>query len=159
VSCGEGKTVRVWDLAKRTAIQTFRRENDRFWVLAPHPNVNPFSAGHAVGLIVFKLERERPAFSVHQDSLYHIRDKDVRFPCASSAARACPSSSLNIVVDCVPAMTIANKNFSSTRPSASSPVSGTVFIYSTHNDVKYCLPQGYARLILTSIISISLGLN
>ncbi|KAJ7130250.1 WD40-repeat-containing domain protein [Mycena epipterygia] len=78
VSCGEDKTVRVWDLAKRTAIQPFRRENDRFWVLAAHPNLNLFVAGHGSGLIVFKLERERPAFAVHQDSLYYIRDKYVR---------------------------------------------------------------------------------
>ncbi|KAF8625601.1 hypothetical protein AX15_005287 [Amanita polypyramis BW_CC] len=78
VSCGEDKTVRVWDLAKRTAIQTFRREHDRFWVLATHPNLNLFAAGHDSGLIVFKLERERPAFSVHQDTLYYVRDKYVR---------------------------------------------------------------------------------
>ncbi|KAJ7035460.1 hypothetical protein C8F04DRAFT_1344342 [Mycena alexandri] len=78
VSCGEDKTIRVWDLAKRTSIQTFRRENDRFWVLASHPNLNLFAAGHDSGLIVFKLERERPAFAVHQDSLYYIRDKYVR---------------------------------------------------------------------------------
>ncbi|KAJ7922454.1 hypothetical protein B0H13DRAFT_2410437 [Mycena leptocephala] len=78
VSCGEDKTVRVWDLAKRTAIQTFRRENDRFWVLASHPNLNLFAAGHDSGLIEFKLERERPSFAVHQDSLYYIRDKYVR---------------------------------------------------------------------------------
>ena len=45
VSCGEDKTVRVWDLAKLTAIQTFRREQDRFWVLAAHPNLNLFAAG------------------------------------------------------------------------------------------------------------------
>ncbi|KAF7308301.1 Coatomer subunit alpha [Mycena chlorophos] len=78
VSCGEGKTVRVWDLANRTAIQTFRREDDRFWVLASHPDLNLFAAGHNTGLIVFKLERERPAFVAHQDSLYYIRDKYVR---------------------------------------------------------------------------------
>ncbi|KAK2464560.1 hypothetical protein APHAL10511_003418 [Amanita phalloides] len=78
VSCGEDKTVRVWDLAKRTAIQTFRREHDRFWVLAAHPNLNLFAAGHDSGLIVFKLERERPAFSVHQDTLCYVRDKYVR---------------------------------------------------------------------------------
>ncbi|KAF8348767.1 coatomer subunit alpha-2 [Amanita rubescens] len=78
VSCGEDKTVRVWDLAKRTAIQTFRREHDRFWVLAAHPNLNLFAAGHDSGLIVFKLERERPAFSVHQETLYYVRDKYVR---------------------------------------------------------------------------------
>ncbi|KAG6828096.1 hypothetical protein H0H92_009251 [Tricholoma furcatifolium] len=78
VSCGEDKTVRVWDLAKRTAIQTFRREHDRFWMLAAHPNLNLFAAGHDSGLIVFKLERERPAFAVHQDTLYYVRDKYVR---------------------------------------------------------------------------------
>ncbi|KAH9478659.1 Coatomer subunit alpha [Psilocybe cubensis] len=78
VSCGEDKTVRVWDLGKRTAIQTFRREQDRFWVLAAHPNLNLFAAGHDSGLIVFKLERERPAFSVFQDTLYYVRDKYVR---------------------------------------------------------------------------------
>jgi len=78
VSCGEDKTVRVWDLGKRNAIQTFRREHDRFWVLAAHPNLNLFAAGHDSGLIVFKLERERPAFSVHQETLYYVRDKYVR---------------------------------------------------------------------------------
>lgn len=86
VSCGEDKTVRVWDLAKRTAIQTFRREQDRFWVLAAHPNLNLFAAGHDSGLIVFKLERERPAFSVHGDTLFYVRDKYVRsydFPSGS----------------------------------------------------------------------------
>lgn len=35
-------------------------------------------AGHDSGLIVFKLERERPAFAVHGDSVYYVRDKYVR---------------------------------------------------------------------------------
>ncbi|THH00976.1 hypothetical protein EW026_g1619 [Hermanssonia centrifuga] len=78
VSCGEDKTVRVWDLTKRSAVQTFRREHDRFWVLAAHPELNLFAAGHDNGLIVFKLERERPAFATHGDMLYYIRDKYVR---------------------------------------------------------------------------------
>lgn len=78
VSCGEDKTVRVWDLTKRSAVQTFRREHDRFWVLAAHPELNLFAAGHDNGLIVFKLERERPAFAVHGDMVYYIRDKYVR---------------------------------------------------------------------------------
>jgi coatomer protein complex subunit alpha (xenin) len=34
--------------------------------------------GHDSGLIVFKLERERPAFAVHGDSVYYVRDKYVR---------------------------------------------------------------------------------
>jgi coatomer protein complex subunit alpha (xenin) len=78
VSCGEDKTVRVWDLAKRSAVQTFRREHDRFWVLASHPELNLFAAGHDNGLIVFKLERERPAFALHGDTVYYVRDKYVR---------------------------------------------------------------------------------
>ncbi|KAI0078368.1 coatomer subunit alpha-2 [Panus rudis PR-1116 ss-1] len=78
VSCGEDKTIRVWDLTKRSAVQTFRREHDRFWVLAAHPELNLFAAGHDNGLIVFKLERERPAFAMHGDTLYYIRDKYVR---------------------------------------------------------------------------------
>ncbi|KAJ7301223.1 hypothetical protein DFH08DRAFT_996080 [Mycena albidolilacea] len=71
VSCGEDKTVHVWDLAKCTAIQTFRCENNRFWVLASHPNFNLFAAGYDSGL---KLKRERQVFAVHQNSLYFIRD-------------------------------------------------------------------------------------
>ncbi|EKM58105.1 uncharacterized protein PHACADRAFT_252139 [Phanerochaete carnosa HHB-10118-sp] len=78
VSCGEDKTVRVWDLTKRSAVQTFRREHDRFWILAAHPELNLFAAGHDTGLIVFKLERERPAFAVHGDMVYYVRDKYVR---------------------------------------------------------------------------------
>ncbi|EIN08411.1 coatomer subunit alpha-2 [Punctularia strigosozonata HHB-11173 SS5] len=78
VSCGEDKTIRVWDLQKRAAIQTFRREQDRFWGLAAHPHLNLFAAAHDSGLIVFKLERERPAFAVHNDVVYYVRDKQVR---------------------------------------------------------------------------------
>ena len=78
LSAGEDKTIRVWDMSKRTAVQTFRREHDRFWALTAHPELNLFAAGHDSCLIVFKLERERPAFAIHQDTLYYIRDKYVR---------------------------------------------------------------------------------
>ncbi|KLO13353.1 coatomer subunit alpha-2 [Schizopora paradoxa] len=78
ISCGEDKTIRVWDMAKRSSVQTFRRESDRFWVLAAHPELNLFAAGHDNGLIVFKLERERPAYALHGDMLYYVRDKSVR---------------------------------------------------------------------------------
>ncbi|CAG8565874.1 7824_t:CDS:10 [Paraglomus occultum] len=78
ISDGEDKTIRVWDMSKRTLVQTFRREHDRFWVLTAHPEVNLFAAGHDNGLIVFKLERERPASAVYQNSLFYIRDKVLR---------------------------------------------------------------------------------
>jgi|SRR2546423_7556653 len=45
LSVGEDKTIRVWDANKRTAVQSFRRENDRFWIIASHPTINLFAAG------------------------------------------------------------------------------------------------------------------
>lgn len=79
LSVGEDKTIRVWDLNKRTSVQSFKRENDRFWVLAAHPEINLFAAGHDNGVMVFKLERERPASAVHQNQLFYItKEKHVR---------------------------------------------------------------------------------
>lgn len=79
LSVGEDKTLRLWDLNKRTSVQSFKRENDRFWVLAAHPEINLFAAGHDNGVMVFKLERERPASAVHQNQLFYItKDKHVR---------------------------------------------------------------------------------
>ncbi|KAI9658677.1 MAG: hypothetical protein M1821_002237 [Bathelium mastoideum] len=79
LSVGEDKTVRVWDLNRRTSVQSFKRENDRFWVIAAHPEINLFAAGHDNGVMVFKLERERPASAVYQNQLFFItKDKHVR---------------------------------------------------------------------------------
>jgi coatomer subunit alpha len=79
LSVGEDKTIRVWDLNKRTSVQSFKRENDRFWVIAAHPEINLFAAGHDNGVMVFKLERERPASTTHQNTLFYItKDKQVR---------------------------------------------------------------------------------
>lgn len=52
---GRTRLLGVWDLTKRTAIQTFRREQDRFWALAAYLSLNLFAAGRDGGLIVFKL--------------------------------------------------------------------------------------------------------
>ncbi len=79
LSVGEDKTIRVWDLNKRTSVQSFKRENDRFWVIAAHPEINLFAAGHDNGVMVFKLERERPASSIYQNQLFYItKEKVVR---------------------------------------------------------------------------------
>ncbi|KAI9723771.1 MAG: hypothetical protein M1812_001071 [Candelaria pacifica] len=79
LSVGEDKTVRVWDLNKRTSVQSFKRENDRFWVIAAHPEINLFAAGHDNGVMVFKLERERPASAIYQNQLFYIsKEKQVR---------------------------------------------------------------------------------
>ena len=79
LSVGEDKTIRVWDLNKRTSVQSFKRENDRFWVIAAHPEINLFAAGHDNGVMVFKLERERPASTVYQNQVFFItKEKHVR---------------------------------------------------------------------------------
>ncbi|XP_062572484.1 coatomer subunit alpha-like, partial [Saccostrea cucullata] len=78
LSNSEDKSIRVWDMSKRTGVQTFRREHDRFWVMAAHPTLNMFVAGHDSGMIVFKLERERPAYAVHNNVLYYVKDRYLR---------------------------------------------------------------------------------
>ncbi|CAF4227776.1 unnamed protein product, partial [Adineta steineri] len=78
LSNGEDKSIRVWDMTKRVAINTFRRENDRFWVLAIHPTLNLFAAGHDNGMIVFKLERERPVYAVVGNLIYYVKEKYLR---------------------------------------------------------------------------------
>lgn len=78
VSNSEDKSIRVWDMAKRQCLHTFRRENERFWILTAHPSLNLFAAGHDSGMIVFKLERERPAYAVHGNILYYVKDRFLR---------------------------------------------------------------------------------
>ncbi|KAI9791488.1 MAG: hypothetical protein M1816_003832 [Peltula sp. TS41687] len=79
ISVGEDKTLRIWDLNKRLPVQSFKRESDRFWVIAAHPEINLFAAGHDNGVMVFKLERERPASTVYQNQLFYItREKHLR---------------------------------------------------------------------------------
>ena len=80
LSNSEDKSIRVWDVAKRSGVQTFQREHDRFWILTAHPTVNLFAAGHDTGLIVFKLERERPPHVSHRNqTLYYVKDRYLRF--------------------------------------------------------------------------------
>ncbi len=38
-------------MSKRTGVQTFRRDHDRFWVLGAHPNLNLFAAGMLLAII------------------------------------------------------------------------------------------------------------
>lgn len=77
LSVGEDKTIRVWDLNKRTSVQSFKRENDRFWVIAAHSEINLFAAGHDNGVMVFKLERERPASAIYQHQLFYITKEKI----------------------------------------------------------------------------------
>ncbi|XP_067002871.1 coatomer subunit alpha [Anabrus simplex] len=78
LSNAEDKSIRVWDMTKRTCLHTFRREHERFWVLAAHPSLNLFAAGHDAGMIIFKLERERPAYAVHGNLLFYVKERLLR---------------------------------------------------------------------------------
>lgn len=78
LSNSEDKFIRVWDMTKRTCLHSFRREHERYWVLAAHPTLNLFAAGHDAGMILFKLQRERPAYAVHNNLLFYIKDRQIR---------------------------------------------------------------------------------
>jgi coatomer protein complex subunit alpha (xenin) len=65
-------------MAKRTCLNTYRREHDRYWVIAGHPTLNLFAAGHDNGMVIFKLERERPAYAVYGNFLYYVKEKQIR---------------------------------------------------------------------------------
>ncbi|KAN0034721.1 hypothetical protein ACTFIV_001253 [Dictyostelium citrinum] len=76
ISNSEDKTIRVWDIIKKSTVHMIRRDHDRFWTLASHPNQNLFAAGHDSGMIVFKLERERPLFVQNGDSgVFYLKKK------------------------------------------------------------------------------------
>ncbi|KAG1700924.1 Coatomer subunit alpha [Nymphon striatum] len=78
ISNSEDKSIRVWDMSKRTCLHTFRRESDRFWVVTAHPTLNIFAAGHDGGMVIFKLERERPPIAFHNNLLYYCSDRYLR---------------------------------------------------------------------------------
>lgn len=78
VSDSEDRSIRVWDVSKRVGVQTFRREGDRFWILAAHRNQNLLAAGHDSGMIVFKLERERPASTIgNANKIFYVRGREL----------------------------------------------------------------------------------
>ena len=99
ISDAEDRTLRIWDCSgsagsgssgsgslssRGKCVISIKKDNDRFWCLSAHPEMNIFAAGHDNGLIVFKMNRERPAYTLTPDAassgdcLYYVRDKLVR---------------------------------------------------------------------------------
>jgi len=78
LSASEDGSVRVWDVVKRTCLESFHHENDKLWSLAVHPSESLFAVGHDSGLMVFKLERERPPYCVRKNHVVYMKDKQLR---------------------------------------------------------------------------------
>eukprot|EP00933_Yihiella_yeosuensis_P037936 TRINITY_DN31926_c0_g1_i1.p1 TRINITY_DN31926_c0_g1~~TRINITY_DN31926_c0_g1_i1.p1 ORF type:complete len:1231 (+),score=309.08 TRINITY_DN31926_c0_g1_i1:52-3744(+) len=78
LSNSEDRTIRVWDVTKRTGIHTFRRENDRFWIITAHRSSNLIAVGHDAGMVVFKLDCERPLTMCQGGSLYMVQDRELQ---------------------------------------------------------------------------------
>lgn len=72
ISASEDRSIRVWDMDQRSALNTYRTEKEHFWILAAHSRENLFAAGHDTGLMLFKLERERPPSIVVGDKCMFI---------------------------------------------------------------------------------------
>lgn len=100
ISVSEDRTIRAWDLNKRTLIQQFKRDNDKFWYISAHPSINLFAAAHDSGVMVFKLERERPASILSDNTLYYVtKDKLVKSFDFSSDSESNPLTSLKKIGD------------------------------------------------------------
>jgi len=78
LSNSEDRTIRVWDVTKRTGIHTFRRENDRFWIITAHRTSNLIAVGHDAGMVVFKLDCERPLSMCTNNTLYVVQERNVQ---------------------------------------------------------------------------------
>jgi coatomer protein complex subunit alpha (xenin) len=73
ISNSEDMTIKVFDMSKQSAPLTLRRGNERYWILATHPTLNLIAAGHDKGLIIFKLNRERPPLDSNGQVVYFYK--------------------------------------------------------------------------------------
>ncbi|RYQ97059.1 hypothetical protein Ahy_B08g093049 [Arachis hypogaea] len=71
VSGAYDRQTRKYLLSSRK-FQTFRREHDRFWILAIHPEMNLLAAGHDSGMIVFKLGERKACFCNVEGGSYEL---------------------------------------------------------------------------------------
>ncbi|ANQ08989.1 Coatomer alpha subunit [Plasmodium coatneyi] len=77
LSNSEDRTIRIWDITKRACIHTFRRENDRFWILSFKPNSNLIASGHDSGMVIFKFEKEKCPFDKCGTVLLYVKEKRI----------------------------------------------------------------------------------
>lgn len=75
VSNSEDRTMKVWDLNRRSCIYTMKKDTDRFWVVAMHPTSNYFACGYDKGMSIFKLEKERFDHARIGNQLFYVKNK------------------------------------------------------------------------------------
>ena len=74
-------TINVMQKEKRICVEKYKEIvilPFHFQVVSAHPTLNLFAAGHDSGMIIFKLERERPAFTCAGNLLYYVKEKFLR---------------------------------------------------------------------------------
>ncbi|ODQ79980.1 hypothetical protein BABINDRAFT_161634 [Babjeviella inositovora NRRL Y-12698] len=119
ISVGEDKTIRTWDLNKRTPVKQFKRDNDRFWLTTAHPSMNLFASCHDSGVMVFKLDRERPAHAVSQNKMFFINgEKQVQYYDYDKASTSLPMLTLKKI----------GKSWSSIRTLSYNPAERSILV-------------------------------
>jgi coatomer protein complex subunit alpha (xenin) len=59
-------------------IRNLAKCDNKYIISQAHPELNLLAAGHDAGLMVFKLERERPAYVSHGNQLFYVKEKFVK---------------------------------------------------------------------------------
>jgi len=69
----------VWDKSRRTLLEVFKRENERFWAVAVHPEKYIFASGADNGLFIISLFRERiPSVIADNNNLFFSDRKSIK---------------------------------------------------------------------------------
>eukprot|EP00731_Ephydatia_muelleri_P009629 Em0005g215a len=79
VSASDDRQVKLWRMndSKAWEVDTCRGHFNNVSSAIFHPH-QELILSHDSGMLVFKLERERPAYAVHQNTLYYAKDRFVR---------------------------------------------------------------------------------
>ena len=77
VSNSEDKSVRVWDMSKRSGTQTFPASTIVL-ILAAHPEVNLLAAAARQRHDHLQARARAPAYAHHQGTLYYVKDRYLR---------------------------------------------------------------------------------
>ena len=141
LSVSEDRSIRIWDLEKKYPVATHRREVDRFWTITAHPNENLFAAGHDTGLLIFKINKERPYTPTKSNKFgakYMVISDDKRFVAhlASNKITMCDYSN-NVLGTITEQRKIKSAAWDDNG----------VLVYSTPVHIKYALTNGYSATL------------